>query len=152
MSDFRMPDVNKVFLAGRLTRDPELRYIPSGMAVCKLGLAVSRFYKSKDGEKREETMFINVTTWGKTAEFVNEYLRKGRPVMVEGNLRSNDFEDKTGQKRTVIEVTAERVQQLDWGDRSGGGGAGGESGGSGSKPAPRTIEEPMPVAEEDIPF
>ena len=149
MSDFRMPDVNKVILAGRLTRDPELRYLPSGMAVCKLGLAVSRFYKSKDGEKREETMFINVTTWGKTAEYTNEYLRKGRPVLVEGQLRSNDFEDKTGQKRTVIEVNAERVQQLDWGDKAGGGPSGG---GGGGKPQPRTIEEPMPPADDDIPF
>ncbi len=149
MSDFRMPDVNKVILAGRLTRDPELRYLPSGMAVCKLGLAVSRFYKSKDGEKREETMFINVTTWGKTAEYANEYLRKGRPVLVEGQLRSNDFEDKTGQKRTVIEVNAERVQQLDWGDKAGGGPSGA---GGGAKPQPRTIEEPMPPADDDIPF
>lgn len=150
MSDFRMPDVNKVILAGRLTRDPELRYLPSGMAVCKLGLAVSRFYKSKDGEKREETMFINVTTWGKTAEYTNEYLRKGRPVLVEGQLRSNDFEDKSGQKRTVIEVNAERVQQLDWGDKAGGAPSGG--GGGGGKPQPRTIEEPMPPADDDIPF
>jgi len=149
MSDFRMPDVNKVLLAGRLTRDPELRYLPSGMAVCKLGLAVSRFYKSKDGEKREETMFINVTTWGKTAEYANEYLRKGRPVLVEGQLRSNDFEDKTGQKRTVIEVNAERVQQLDWGDKAGGAPSGG---GGGGRPQPRTIEEPMPPADDDIPF
>lgn len=149
MSDFRMPDVNKVILAGRLTRDPELRYLPSGMAVCKLGLAVSRFYKSKDGEKREETMFINVTTWGKTAEYTNEYLRKGRPVLVEGQLRSNDFEDKSGQKRTVIEVNAERVQQLDWGDKAGGAPSGG---GGGGRPQPRTIEEPMPPADDDIPF
>ena len=149
MSDFRMPDVNKVILAGRLTRDPELRYLPSGMAVCKLGLAVSRFYKSKDGEKREETMFINVTTWGKTAEYTNEYLRKGRPVLVEGQLRSNDFEDKSGQKRSVIEVNAERVQQLDWGDKAGGSPSGG---GGGGKPQPRTIEEPMPPADDDIPF
>lgn len=149
MSDFRMPDVNKVFLAGRLTRDPELRYLPSGMAVCKMGLAVSRVYKTKDGEKREETMFINVQTWGKTAEYNNEYLRKGRPVLVEGQLRSNDFEDKSGQKRSVIEVNADRVQQLDWGDRAGGGPGGG---GGGSKPQPRTIEEPVPPADDDIPF
>ncbi|NUM55190.1 MAG: single-stranded DNA-binding protein [Candidatus Hydrogenedentes bacterium] len=148
MSDFRMPDVNKVFLAGRLTRDPELRYLPSGMAVCKMGLAVSRVYKTKDGEKREETMFINVTTWGKTAEYNNEYLRKGRPVLVEGSLRSNDFEDKSGQKRTVIEVNGDRVQQLDWGDSKGGP----SGGGGGSKPAPRTIEEPVPPADDDIPF
>jgi single-strand DNA-binding protein len=151
MSDFRMPDVNKVFLAGRLTRDPELRYLASGMAVCKLGLAVSRFYKTKEGEKREETMFINVTTWGKTAEYNNEYLRKGRPVMVEGQLRSNEFEDKSGQKRTVIEVNAERVQQLDWGDRAGGAPSGG-GGGGGSKPGPRTFDEPIPPADDDIPF
>ena len=147
MSDFRMPDVNKVFLAGRLTRDPELRYLPSGVPVCKLGLAVSRFYKTKDGEKREETLFINVTTWNKSAEYCNEYLRKGRPVMVEGQLRSNDFEDKSGQKRTVIEITAERVQQLDWGDRPGGGGSGAPA-----KPGPRQIEEPLPPADDDIPF
>jgi len=151
MSDFRMPDVNKVFLAGRLTRDPELRYLASGMAVCKLGLAVSRFYK-KDGEKREETFFINVTTWDKSAEFCNEYLRKGRPVYVEGQLRSHDFEDKTGQKRTVVEINAVNVQQLDWGDRAGGGPAGGGPSDGGSKPAPRTIEEPVPPADDDIPF
>lgn len=152
MSDFRMPDVNRVFLAGRLTRDPELRYLPSGMAVCKMGLAVSRFYKTKEGEKREETMFINVTTWGKTAEYNNEYLRKGRPVLVEGQLRSNEFEDKSGQKRTTIEVNADRVQQLDWGDRPGGGSGTPSPSGGGQKPAPRTIEEPIPPADEDIPF
>jgi single-strand DNA-binding protein len=144
MSDFRMPDLNKVFLAGRLTRDPELRYTPSNMAVCKMGLAVSRFYKTKDGEKKEDTLFINVTAWGKTAEYCNEYLRKGRPLLVEGQLRSNEYEDKSGQKRTGFEIFAERVQQLDWGDRPGGA--------QGSKPEPRVIEEPMPAAEEDIPF
>jgi len=152
MSDFRMPDVNKVLLAGRLTRDPELRYLPSGMAMCKLGLAVSRVYKTKEGEKREETMFINATVWGKTAEYCNEYIRKGRPVLVEGALRSYEFEDKnSGQKRTNIEVNADRVQQLDWADRSGGAPAGG-GGGGGQKPAPRTIDEPLPPADEDIPF
>jgi len=143
MSDLRMPDLNKVFLAGRLTRDPELRYLPSGMPLCKLGLAVSRFYKTKEGEKREETLFINVTAWGKTGEYCNEYLRKGRPVLVEGQLRSNDYTDKDGQKRTGFEVSADRVQQLDWEDRGGS---------SGSRPQPREIEEPMPEAEDDIPF
>jgi single-strand DNA-binding protein len=112
-----------------------------------MGMAVSRVYKTKDGEKREETMFINVTTWGKTAEYNNEYLRKGRPVFVEGSLRSNEFEDKSGQKRTVIEINGDRVQQLDWADR-----AGGAPGGGAPKPQPRTIEEPVPPADEDIPF
>ncbi len=143
MSDLRMPDLNKVLLAGRLTRDPELRYLPSGMPLCKLGLAVSRFYKTKEGEKREDTFFINVTVWGKSGEYCNEYLRKGRPVLVEGQLRSNDYTDKEGQKRTGFEINAERVQQLDWEDRGGS---------PSSRPQPREIEEPMPEAEDDIPF
>ena len=143
MSDLRMPDVNKVFLAGRLTRDPELRYLPSGMPVCKLGLAVSRFYKTKEGEKREETLFINVTAWGKSGEYCNENLRKGRPVLVEGQLRSNEYVDKEGQKRTSFEISSERIQSLDWGDRSPS---------QGSRPEPRVIEEPIPEAEDDIPF
>ncbi len=142
MSDLRMPDLNKVFLAGRLTRDPELRYIQSGTALCKLGLAVSRKYRTKDGELREETLFINVTCWGKTAEYVGENYHKGRPVLIEGKLKSDDWEDKnTGQKRTSIEVTADRVHALDWDDRGGG---------KPSKPEPRAIEEPVP--EDDIPF
>ena len=142
MSDLRMPDLNKVFLAGRLTRDPELRYIQSGTALCKLGLAVSRKYRTKEGEQREETLFINVTCWGKTAEYVGENYHKGRPVLIEGKLKSDEWEDKnTGQKRTSIEVTADRVQALDWEDRGGG---------KPSKPEPRAIEEPVP--EDDIPF
>ena len=143
MADLRMPDLNKVFLAGRLTREPELRYIQSGTALCKLGLAVSRKFRTKDGEQREETLFINVTCWGKTAEFVGENFHKGRPIVVEGRLKSDEWEDKnTGQKRTSIEVTADRVQSLDWEDRGGGS--------KSSKPAPRAIEEPVP--EDDIPF
>jgi single-strand DNA-binding protein len=143
MSDLRMPDVNRVILCGRLTRDPELRYLTSGTAVCKMGLAVSRFTKSRDGERREETMFINVEAWEKLAEYCGQYLKKGRPVWVEGRLRSNDWEDKnTGQKRTSIEVRAERMQALDWDESSGGAAP--------SRPAPREIEEPVP--EDDIPF
>ncbi len=147
MTDLRMPDMNKVFLAGRLTRDPELRYIQSGTALCKLGLAVSRKYRTKDGEQKEETLFINVTCWGKTAEYVGENYHKGRPVFIEGRLKSDEWEDKnTGQKRTAIDVTADRVQALDWEDRGGGGGGGRPQ----SKPEPRAIEEPVP--EDDIPF
>ncbi len=142
MADLRMPDLNKVFLAGRLTRDPELRYIPSGKAVCELGLAVSRKYRSKDGEMREDTVFVDVTCWDKTAEFVGENFHKGRPIVVEGRLKSDEWEDKnTGQKRKKIKVTAERVQSLDWEDRGTA---------KASKPEPRAIEEPVP--EDDIPF
>lgn len=141
MSDFRMPDLNKVFLAGRLTRDPELRYLQSGVAVCDLGLAVSRTYRTKEGEKKEETLFINVSVWDKSAEYCGENLKKGRPILVEGSLRSDEWEDKTtGQKRTSIKVYGQRVHQLDWDDR----------GAKPSDPEPRPIEEPVP--EDDIPF
>lgn len=141
MADLRMPDLNKVFLAGNLTRDPELKYIPSGTAVCKLGIAVSRKYRTKDGELREETSFINVEAWAKTAEYCGENLKKGAPIVVEGRLKMDSWEDKTsGQKRTAIKVSADRIQQLSWEDRGGRSGA----------PAPRPIEEPVP--EDDIPF
>ena len=149
MSDLRMPSVNLVLLSGRLTRDPELKYTAQGTALCKLGLAVSRFYKGKDGEKKEDTLFIDVTVWEKTAEYCGERLRKGRPVLVEGSLRSSDWEDKTtGQKRTKIEMHGTRIQELDWEDRSGGGGGGAAS--AAKPPAPREIEEPIP--EDDVPF
>lgn len=145
MSDLRMPEINRVMLAGRLTRDPELRYTPGGAAVCKMGMAADRRYRTKDGQQREEVLFINVTAWAKTAEYCGEHLKKGRPVLVEGELRSNEWEDKnTGQKRTTIEVSATRIQTLDWGDRQGGGPSGG------SRSEPREIEEPIP--EDDIPF
>jgi single-strand DNA-binding protein len=147
MSDLRLPDLNKVFLAGRLTRDPELRYLNSGSAVCTMGLAVSRRYRTKDGEQREDTMFINVETWNKSAEYCGENLKKGRPVLVEGSLKSDEWEDKTtGQKRTAIKVNAVRVNILDWDDRGGGGGGGSPA----AAPSPRPIEEPVP--EDDIPF
>ena len=148
MSDLRMPDLNKVLLAGRLTRDPELRYLPSGSAVCNMGLAVSRRYRTKEGEQREETMFINVETWNKSAEYCGENLKKGRPVLVEGSLKSDEWEDKTtGQKRTAIKVNAVRVNILDWDER----GSDSDSGGRPAEsPSPRPIEEPVP--EDDIPF
>lgn len=153
MADLRMPELNKVLLAGRLTRDPELRYLPSGMAVCKLGLASSRRFRTRDGDNREETLFINVTCWGKTAEFVGETFKKGRPLIIEGRLQSNEWEDKnTGQRRTAIEINADRVQSLDWEDRgSGGGGGGGGRATSKSASRGRDYEE-EPVPEDDIPF
>jgi single-strand DNA-binding protein len=143
MADLKMPEMNKVFLAGRLTRDPELRYISSGTAVCDMRLAVSRYNKDRDGQRQEETLYIRVTTWAKLAEFCGEYLKKGRPVLVEGRLRSNEWEDKqTGQKRTSVEVTANSVQTLDWEDRGGGGG--------GQRAQAPANEGPVP--EDDIPF
>lgn len=149
MSDFRMPSLNKVFLAGRLTRDPELKYTPSGAAVCKLGLAVTRYFKGRDGEKKEETLFVDVNAWEKTAEYCGQRLKQGRPILVEGQLRSSSWEDKsTGQKRTKIDVNAERIQELDWEDR--GGGAPRSSGPSRPAPDAHAMDEPPP--EDDIPF
>lgn len=147
MSDLRMPDVNKVVLAGRLTRDPELRYTPSGTAVCRMSLAATRYYKGREGDKREETTFVEVTVWEKTAEYCGQRLKQGRPVLVEGRLRSDSWEDKTtGQKRSKLEIQAQRVQELDWAeDRSAGGGSQPPS-----RPEPRHLEEPIP--EDDIPF
>lgn len=141
MSELRMPDINMVILAGRLTRDPELRYLPNGTPLCKMGLAVSRTYKTPDGERKEETLFVDITAWKGTAEFCGENLRKGRPVTVEGRLKSDSWEDKaTGQKRTKIEVQVVRIQSLDWVDR----------GAAAAPVEPRPIEEPVP--EDDVPF
>lgn len=110
-----MPDINTVSVAGNLTRNPELRYIESGTALCTFGLAVSRNYKDKDGNPRDEVSFIDVTLWGKAAEYHGEHLKKGRSVLVVGRLKSESWEDKaSGQKRTKLGIVADRVQQLTW--------------------------------------
>lgn len=105
-----MANLNKVLLIGNLTKDPELRYIPQGTAVVNLRLAVNRRWKDKTGEQKEEVCFITVVAWDKQAEVCNQYLRKGAPLFVEGRLQSRSWEDTAGQKRSVIEVRAERVQ------------------------------------------
>ena len=107
-----MASLNKVMLIGNLTRNPELKYIPSGSAVANIGLATSRKFKGNDGELKEEVCFLNIVVWGKQAEACNEYLSKGSPVFVEGRLQSRSYETKEGQKRNVVEVVAERVQFL----------------------------------------
>lgn len=112
-----MANLNRVFLIGNLTRDPELRYIPSGSAVATFTLAINRFYKSQSGEKKEQTSFIRVVVWGRIAEVCGEYLSKGSPAFVEGRLQSRDWETQDGQKRSTVEVVADRVQFLRMGDR-----------------------------------
>ena len=107
-----MANLNKVLLIGNLTRDPELRYTPQGTAVATLRLAVNRRYKDRNQELKEEVCFINIIAWDKQAENCNQYLQKGRPVFIEGRLRSRNWEDKAGQKRSTIEVRAERIQFL----------------------------------------
>lgn len=104
--------LNKVFLIGNLTRDPELRYIPSGQAVATFTVATNRTYLASSGEKKEETAFIRVVTWGRSAEVCNDFLKKGSPVFVEGRLQSRSWQAQDGSKRSTIEVVAQRVQFL----------------------------------------
>ncbi len=109
---------NKVLLMGNLTRDPELRYLPSGQPVTTFTIAVNRNYVAQSGEKKEDTSFIRVVVWARRAEVCNEYLRKGSPVFVEGRLQSRSWEAQDGSKRSTIEVVAANVQFL---PRGGGG-------------------------------
>lgn len=104
--------LNKVFLMGNITRDPELRYVPSGTAVATFTIAVNRVYLTQTGEKKEETSFVRIVAWGRRAEVCAEYLSKGSPVFVEGRLRSRSWETQDGQKRNTIEVIASNVQFL----------------------------------------
>ena len=138
MADLRMPDLNKVFLAGNLTRPPDLRYLPNGTAVCKFGMAVNRRYKKADGTKGEDTLFVDIECWRGTAEWVAENIGKGDPVQVEGRMCNGDeYEDRDGKKRRGhTYIQADRVQALSWG--------------SADKPAQKPIETPEP--EDDIPF
>ena len=107
-----MASLNKVFLIGNLTRDPELRYIPSGSAVASFTMAMNRVFKMQTGEKKEEVSFVRVVVWGRMAEVCSEYLKKGRPVFVEGRLQSRSWDGADGQKRNTLEVIAINVQFL----------------------------------------
>jgi len=119
-----MASYNRVILMGNVTRDPDLRYIPSGTAVVELGLAVNDRRKNAQGEWTEETTFVDVTLWARTAEIAGEYVRKGTPVMIEGRLKLDTWETD-GQKRSKLRVVADRLVLLPTGNRGGGGGGGG---------------------------
>jgi single-strand DNA-binding protein len=114
MSNIRVPDLNVIHIAGRLTRDPEIKYTATGRAYCRLGIANTRYYRTKDRVPREDTTFVNASCWDKQAEYVGETLRKGRPVLIEGSLRSYDVDGLDGAKQTRIEINARRVTPLDW--------------------------------------
>jgi single-strand DNA-binding protein len=108
-----MANLNRVLLIGNLTRDPEIRYTPKGTAVAEIGIAVNRVFSGEDGEKREEVTFVDVTLWSRQAEIAQQYLRKGRPVFIEGRLQLDSWEDKqTGQKRSRLRVVGENIQFL----------------------------------------
>jgi single-strand DNA-binding protein len=150
-----MASFNKVILLGNLTRDPEVRYTPKGTAVTELGMAVNRVYTAENGEKREDTTFVDVTLWGRTAEIAGEYLKKGRPVFIEGRLQLDTWDDKqSGQKRSKLKVVGEGLQLL--GGRPGGGGGGGGDEEGGSRPSSRPAPPPKAAASEpdddEIPF
>ncbi len=143
-----MASLNKVLLIGNLTKDPELRYTPSGTAVANLRIAVNRKFKDRTGELKEDTCFVTVTAWDKLAEICNEFLKKGRPIFVEGILQSRSWDTPDGQKRSTMDVRAERIQFL--GGTQGPGVKGGE--GSGGKEGPAGEGEPVHdvVRPEDI--
>ena len=107
-----MANLNKVFIIGNLTRDPELRYTPGGTAVANLRMATNRRYKDKAGEVKQDVCYLTVVTWDKQAEVCNQYLHKGSPLFVEGRLQSRSWDGPDGKKRTVLEIRAERVQFL----------------------------------------
>ena len=152
-----MATLNKVFLIGNLTKDPEVRYTPSGSAVSDVRMAVSRKFKLANGQEKEETCFVTVTVWGRQAETAGEYLRKGSPVFVEVRLKLDEWE-KDGQKQSRLGVVAERVQFLSSPRRGEVGDAPPASERRG-KPAPAASEpeadEPPPAGggdNDDLPF
>ncbi len=147
-----MASLNKVFLIGNLTRDPEVRYLPSGAAVGDLRLAVNRKYKTQQGEDKEETCFVGVAVWGRQAETCQQYLSKGSPVLIEGRLRYEEWE-KDGQKNNRLSVTAERVQFMSSPGRGGsyGGDAPGAGGGE-RRPASQDSAPSESGDDDDLPF
>ncbi|MEI6075636.1 MAG: single-stranded DNA-binding protein [Verrucomicrobiota bacterium] len=155
-----MASFNKVILVGNLTRDPELRYTPKGTAIAKIGVAVNRVWTNEAGEKKEEVTFVDVDVFGRTAENVGQYMRKGRPILIEGRLRLDQWDDKqTGQKKSKLAVVADTVQFL-------GSAPGAEGSGSAAyaprparavpapvaPPAAEPVEGDGPPESDDVPF
>ena len=164
-----MASFNRVILAGNLTRDPELRYTPKGTATAKIGLAVNRTWKSETGESREEVTFVDIEAFGRQAEVISQYMRKGRPLLVEGRLKLDQWEDKTThQKVSKLKVILESFTFLDSGVRGGETpGSGPDGGQRSSRPAPSSQSAPVssahsssapdteasaPAEEDDVPF
>ena len=107
-----MSNFNKVFLMGNLTRDPELRYMPSGTAIASFGMAINRTYKSQDGEQKKETCFVDINMFGRRAEVISEYFSKGSAIFIEGRLRFEQWEAQDGQKRSKLVVVADNFEFL----------------------------------------
>ena len=155
-----MANLNKVMLIGNLTRDPELRYTPKGTAVADISLAINRVWNNEQNQKQEETIFVDVTLWGRQAELAQQYLTKGRGAYIEGRLQMDTWDDKeTGKKRSKLKVIGESLQFLPDGRGQQGGGGGGQPS---SRPPQQQRSGPPQGAtaapaddfqeEDDIPF
>ncbi len=153
-----MASYNKVILMGNLTRDPEMRVTPNGNSICKLGLAVSRTFSTRDGERREETTFVDIDAFGKQAEVIAKYMRKGRPIMIEGRLKLDQWETNDGQKRSKLGVILENFQFLGGRDDNASSGGGYENS---SPPARAQADSPASggndsndddALDQDVPF
>ena len=139
-----MPNLNKVMLMGRLTRDPELRYLPSGAAVAQFGLATNRKFKNASGELQEETTFVDIEMFGRRAEVLKEYLHKGDPLFVEGRLKFDQWEAKDGSgKRSKLKVICENFEFM-------GGRREGSEGGGAPQPAQEAKGDEPFDADSDI--
>jgi single-strand DNA-binding protein len=142
-----MASVNKAILIGNLGRDPEIRYTPSGQAVASFTIATSEKWRDKDGQMQERTDWHNIVCWGRQAELANQYLKKGRPVYIEGRIQNRSYDDKEGNKKYISEIVVQRLQFL--GGRPEDTGTGGATGNHQELPEipPDTISE-----DEDLPF
>jgi|SRR5947209_5459862 len=156
-----MANFNKVILAGNMTRDPELRYTPKGMAIAKFGLAINRTWKTETGEAKEEVTFVDVDAFGRQAETIAQYMKKGSPLLMEGRLRLDQWDDKqTGQKRSRLGIVLEGFQFLSSGTRPEGASAGAPSAPRPRPSAPAPDSAPAsspepdgpPPSEDDVPF
>ena len=143
-----MANYNRVILMGNLTRDPEMSYLPSQTAVVEIGLAVNRRWKSQDGQQREETCFIDCRAYGRQTETLNQYMSKGRPILIEGRLQFDQWEGKDGTRRSKHRVVIDNFQFL------GGGGGGGDrsGGGRGSVPQDRSDSQASPPSDDNQAF
>lgn len=141
-----MANLNKVMVIGNLTRDPEIKYTPKGSAIADIALAINRTYTTDSNEKREETTYVDIVLYGRLAEIAGEYLKKGRPVYIEGRLKLDTWDDKqTGQKRSKMRVVGEGLQLL--GGRDGARDGGSNGGGGEYEEADRAVRRPPPRAE-----
>jgi len=154
-----MASFNRVILAGNLTRDPQLSYTPSNTAVCEFGMATNRRWRDKDGNNKDEVCFVDLIAYGRTAEVINQYMSKGRPILVEGRLRFRQWTNKEGQNRSKLDVFVESFTFLGGGQGGGGARAGApaQAAAPAAAPAPSDDEAPppvddLPVDDPDVPF